>query len=965
MPSPDPSRRDSRPRVLASERPLRHAATIDVDGVPHPSVGRRIALLAKLGQGGMGVVYLGLHVKLCKQVAVKLLTLTQHGEAVERFLREAQLAARLESPHLVRVLDVDNDEATGHPFIVMEYVRGVSAGKWLRDVKRVIGAPPPESAVLRVALAAARGLAVAHSAGIVHRDIKPDNILIPEGDDGSPLLDKAKLADLGLAKNTSIAGVTTDTIAMGTPGFIAPEQVEDAKRVGPPADVFSLGATIYTLLSGEVPFKGPTPFAMMKKAVMGQRAPIAEVRDGLAPSTVQLVERCLETSSGERFADASALREALEECAAAASSQHATVSRAAQRIPASATPLPTQVQVPPPPSAPPATPPPPAAPQGTIEPVPTPVTVAGTPSKSGGAGKWVVGLLLVAALATAVFLFRGQIADVLHGESGGTSASGEASGTAPSNEHITPADGAPGHLDLSALPAGVQVFADGERTRRLTAADPIAVGRARLVLHRAEGGFADVVREIDVRAGERAPVHVGLNEFAPLPGAVSSAGLSDGLFVVLVGPPERTVTSDVELPPGVHEVEFRAEGRSPLRVGVTVFAEHTTRLADEIRAATGREPTPDALAAVTGRLDLSELSRAGVHAYERESGGAPIVDGTPFPSGPLRLWLRRGTRSRPLFVDVEVPVHGTLRVQPPDDGEWSLLSGRIRFRGLGPSTRVSTVVDGETIALTNGSELPPGVYELAVANGPGFETLRLRGIRIEAGGEAVVQLPAPNALTATLTVTARGPQSRLACDEFPLQVNVRNGGRAEARSVIVKVALPSGVSVGGRHGSASHSFGTLSPGTERTHVFTCVPSKRGTASFSVSVRADGAEAGSTRSSVRIVRPQLTLTRSRGGPFSVGAPTTVTLTVRNTGDGEARSVVLRDDPPGTNTLRSSSDGGRVASGMATWNLGTLRPGAARTVTAVYVPGHAASGVARARATAYCADEATASSPWTVE
>ena len=260
----------------------------------------------------MGVVYLGLHVALRKRVAVKLLSLAQKDETVERFVREARLAAHLESPHLVRVLDVDHDKPTRHPFIVMEYVRGVSAAQWQRDVLARTGAPPPEQDVLRVVAAATRGLAVAHRAGIVHRDIKPDNILIPTADDGAPLLDAAKLADLGLAKHTTQGGVTTDTIAMGTPGFIAPEQIEDAKSVGPAADVFSMGATIYALLAGDAPFKGKTPFAAMKKAVLGERAPISVACPRVTPSAAATVERCLETDPSGRFPDAVALLSRLD-----------------------------------------------------------------------------------------------------------------------------------------------------------------------------------------------------------------------------------------------------------------------------------------------------------------------------------------------------------------------------------------------------------------------------------------------------------------------------------------------------------------------------------------------------------------------------------------------------------------------------------------------------------------------------
>src|SRR5262245_19498707 len=171
-------RRSSRPPEDLSREPLlKYATPIDFEGAARPSVGRRIVLLAKLGRGGMGVVYRGVHARLGSEIAVKLLPLSLQGhdeELVRRFEREAQIAARLQSPHLVEVLDIDQDEATRCHFIVMEYVAGESADRILARYP----AGMPELDALDVVIAATKGLVAAHLEGVVHRDIKPSNILV-------------------------------------------------------------------------------------------------------------------------------------------------------------------------------------------------------------------------------------------------------------------------------------------------------------------------------------------------------------------------------------------------------------------------------------------------------------------------------------------------------------------------------------------------------------------------------------------------------------------------------------------------------------------------------------------------------------------------------------------------------------------------------------------------------------------
>jgi formylglycine-generating enzyme required for sulfatase activity/serine/threonine protein kinase len=284
----------------------RLAATLPVDDRGRPSIGG-VSLMRKLGVGGMGAVYLGRQERLGREVAVKILPhnlVEQDPRMVQRFQAEARMAAGIDSPHLVRVLDVGCEYGTN--YYVMEYVPGESAGALLKGRRAAGQRGLSEGEALRVVRAAAKGLAAAHAAGVVHRDIKPDNILIPKGD-----LDAAKLADLGLAKpeGGGHSFGTRTNVAMGTPGYMAPEQAEDAKTAGAAADVFSMGATLHGLLSGEAPFRGSSLVAILRATLAGDAAPLPP---GTGAGVQWLVARCLRPKPQERFRDGSALLEALE-----------------------------------------------------------------------------------------------------------------------------------------------------------------------------------------------------------------------------------------------------------------------------------------------------------------------------------------------------------------------------------------------------------------------------------------------------------------------------------------------------------------------------------------------------------------------------------------------------------------------------------------------------------------------------
>lgn len=231
----------------------------------HADVTTRIGnylLLEPLGEGGMGRVYKAMHQRLKKTVAVKLITpsLLRSSEARHRFRREIEAVGRLASPHIVTAFDAD--EIDGHDFLVMEYVEG----KNLSEVVRERG-PLPIHEALAYVLQAARGLADAHAAGIIHRDVKPSNLLLDQAG-------VVKLLDLGLARLRaheesdativpSANGSPHKTSVMGTIAFMAPEQALNTHDVDERADIYSLGCTLYYLLTGKAPYEAETPAAQM------------------------------------------------------------------------------------------------------------------------------------------------------------------------------------------------------------------------------------------------------------------------------------------------------------------------------------------------------------------------------------------------------------------------------------------------------------------------------------------------------------------------------------------------------------------------------------------------------------------------------------------------------------------------------------------------------------------------------
>jgi serine/threonine-protein kinase len=231
---------------------------------PQPAAGYR--LLERLGAGGAGVVYRAVQLSLGREVALKILSprLQDHRPYVERFLREAKAAARLSHPNIVRTYDAGF--SGGRYFYAMELVAGESLSARIER----LGALPPADA-LAVVADAARALGHAHESGIIHRDVKPDNILI-DGATGA-----AKLADLGLARVDDGGGqtgsLTTTGTVFGTPNYMSPEQARDTHAVDPRTDIYSLGATFHHALYGELPFEAPSVPEILARVVRERLRP--------------------------------------------------------------------------------------------------------------------------------------------------------------------------------------------------------------------------------------------------------------------------------------------------------------------------------------------------------------------------------------------------------------------------------------------------------------------------------------------------------------------------------------------------------------------------------------------------------------------------------------------------------------------------------------------------------------------
>ncbi len=256
---------------------------------------------AEIGRGGMAVVYCARDVRLRRRVALKVLPpeLAFREEVKSRFLREAEMSARLSHPHIVPIYSVD--EADGLVYFAMGLVEGESlAARLGRDPR------PPIDEVRRVLREVADALHYAHANGVVHRDIKPDNILIERG------TGRAVVTDFGIARAAEgDQRLTVTGIAVGTPAYMSPEQAMGEREVDGRADIYALGIVGYQMLAGELPFRATNTPAMLMKHLSERPRPLSQVRDDLPANLVYAIERALAKGRDERWASAEAFRVAL------------------------------------------------------------------------------------------------------------------------------------------------------------------------------------------------------------------------------------------------------------------------------------------------------------------------------------------------------------------------------------------------------------------------------------------------------------------------------------------------------------------------------------------------------------------------------------------------------------------------------------------------------------------------------
>ncbi|MDA0165631.1 protein kinase [Solirubrobacter ginsenosidimutans] len=341
----------------------------------------RYRLERRLGVGGMATVQLAFDTRLERNVAVKLLAehLAEDSSFVSRFRREALAAARLVHPNIVQVFDFGTDVHSGRQFIVMEYVDGHSCAELLRDN----GPMSPRDAV-EILTQACRGLDYAHRNGVVHRDVKPGNLMV--NTDGV-----VKLADFGIAKAAEQSDITKVGSVLGTAAYLSPEQAR-GEPAGPASDMYALGVVSYQLMAGRLPYEAAslTDLARLQESAPPPRLS-DEVRD-VPPALAAAVARALARDPARRYEDAAEMEDALRDGLAGIGytegldSTRALPEEDATRmlpptgtVPRARRPLQPVIEDPPPPRR--------AAPSRRQAPPPK--------KQSGGAGKWVALVLVI------------------------------------------------------------------------------------------------------------------------------------------------------------------------------------------------------------------------------------------------------------------------------------------------------------------------------------------------------------------------------------------------------------------------------------------------------------------------------------------------------------------------------------------------------------------------------------------
>jgi len=259
----------------------------------------RYRLEAKLGSGGMSTVYLAKDDTLDRPVAVKVMhrEMSEQPDQIERFRQEARAVAKISHPNVVAVIDAGEDH--GYPYIVFEYVEGET----LKQRISRVGALDIQEAIA-YAIEIARGLSIAHARNMVHRDIKPQNVLID--DEG-----RAKLTDFGISRQLEQDGMTATGRVLGTTDYVAPEQAM-GQAVDPRSDIYSLGVVLYEMLVGQVPFHADSQVGVAMKHVNEELPDVQRRRPEVSAAVALVVERSTDKDRAERYQDVGEMTEDLE-----------------------------------------------------------------------------------------------------------------------------------------------------------------------------------------------------------------------------------------------------------------------------------------------------------------------------------------------------------------------------------------------------------------------------------------------------------------------------------------------------------------------------------------------------------------------------------------------------------------------------------------------------------------------------
>ncbi len=251
-------------------------------------IGARYRVKSLLGMGGMGAVYLVHDQGLDRDVALKLIRtdIAEDADILARFKREIQLSSRVTHPNVLRVFDLG--EADGVKFLTMQFVEGRDLSTILKKQGKL-----PTERLLRVFRQTAEGLKAAHDQGVIHRDLKPQNIMLDASD-------RVYVTDFGLAKSAEQSGMTQTGAVIGTPFYMSPEQVR-GEQVGPQSDIYALGIILYQMLAGAVPFSGSTPYEVMMARILQPPRPVKELNPETPAYLQKIVERCLAVDRKLRY----------------------------------------------------------------------------------------------------------------------------------------------------------------------------------------------------------------------------------------------------------------------------------------------------------------------------------------------------------------------------------------------------------------------------------------------------------------------------------------------------------------------------------------------------------------------------------------------------------------------------------------------------------------------------------------